>query len=167
MGFFPCCGALKHQPRPMLTLTKNEKQELPSAGTHAEDCALSICLEGIMRLLSTIAIALVSAWIGMHVNPAEAQSFNERFSIIPKANAAEPNGQIKPVPQTQPPNEAESTRGSGRRSETRSVKGSFTGKSSYYSYRTRKTGSASSLNPNLRTVAHRRPPFGTRVRVKY
>ena len=119
-----------------------------------------------MRLLSTIAIALVSAWIGMHVNPAEAQSFNERFSIIPKANAAEPNGQVKPVPQAQPPSEAEPTRGSEHRSASRSFKRSFTGKASYYSYRTGKTGSGSSSDRNLRTAADR-SPFGTSVRVKY
>src|SRR2546423_2444503 len=76
--------------------------------------------EAIMRLLSTIAIVIVSAWIGMHVNPAAAQSFNERFSIIPKANAAEPNGEQ--VPQAQPPSQAEPTRGSEHRSGTRSFK---------------------------------------------
>src|SRR3954447_20888084 len=128
---------------------------------------------GLMRLLSTTAIALVSAWIGMHVNPAEAQSFNERFSIIPKANAAEPNGQIKPVPQTQPPGEAEPTRGSEHRSEKRSFKRTFSGKPSYSrtgktaSYRRGKTASGSSFNQDLRTAAHRSPPFSTRVRVKY
>src|SRR4051812_687092 len=126
---------------------------------------------GLMRLLSTIAIALVSAWIGMHVNPAEAQSFNERFSIIPKANAAEPNGQVKPVPQAQPPSEAEPTRGSEPRSGTRSFKRTVTGKPSYYrtgktaSYRRGKTASGSSFNRDLRTAAHRTPPFG--IRVKY
>ena len=128
---------------------------------------------GLMRLLSTIAIALVSAWIGMHVNPAEAQSFNERFSIIPKANAAEPNGQVKPIPQAQPPSEAEPTRGSEARSGTRSFKRTSTGKPAYYrtgktaSYRTGKTASGSSFNRDLQTAAHRTPPFGTRVRVKY
>src|SRR3954452_22509394 len=122
-----------------------------------------------MRLLSTIAIALVSAWIGMHVNPAVAQSFNERFSIIPKANAAEPNGQVKPVPQAQPPSEAEPT--SERRSGTGSFKRTVTGKPSYYrtgktaSYRRGKTASGSSFNRNLRIAAHRTPPFG--IRVKY
>src|SRR5438067_8433555 len=118
-----------------------------------------------MRLFSRIAIAAVSAWVGIHVNPAAAQSFEERFSIIPKANAAEPKGPIKPVPQTQPPREAEPTSRAEGRSGTRAFKRSFTGKASYYSYRTGKTASGSSFNRNLLTAAHRTLPFGTRVRV--
>jgi rare lipoprotein A len=116
-----------------------------------------------MRLFSGIAIALVSAWIGM--NPAGAQSFDDRFSIIPKANAAEPNGPVKTGPQPQSPGEAEPKGDSEGRSRTRSVKRSFTGKASYYSYRTGKTASGSSFNRNLATAAHRSLPFGTRVRV--
>src|SRR3954451_964395 len=121
--------------------------------------------EAIMGLFSTIAIAIVSAWVGIHVNPAAAQSFEERFSIIPKANAAEPKGPIKPVPQTQPAKEAEPTSRAEGRPARRSVKRSFTGKASYYSYRTGKTASGSSFNRNLLTAAHRTLPFGTRVRV--
>jgi hypothetical protein len=73
-----------------------------------------------MGVPSKIAIGIVSAWIGLHVNPAAAQNFNERWSIIPKANAAEPEGQLKPVPQTRPSAGAEaasppaSTAGSAR-----------------------------------------------------
>jgi peptidoglycan lytic transglycosylase len=127
-----------------------------------------------MRAPSRIAIAIVSAWIGVHVNPAAAQSFQERWSIIPKANAAEPNEQIKPVPQTQPSMGAEeaSPPASGADSAraedqfgTRSVKRSFTGKASYYSYRTGKTASGILFNRNSLTAAHRSLPFGTRVRV--
>src|ERR1700730_18179174 len=123
-----------------------------------------------MRVPSRIAIAIVSAWIGAHVNPAAAQSFKERWSIIPKANAAEPNGQIKPVPQTQPEasppaSSADSPARAEDRSGTRSVKRSFTGKASYYSYRTGKTASGILFNRNSLTGAHRSLPFGTRVRV--
>jgi rare lipoprotein A len=118
-----------------------------------------------MRLFSRIAIGIISAWVGIHVNPAAAQSFEERFSIIPKANAAEPKGPIKPVPQTQPAKEAEPTSPAEGRPARRSVKRSFTGKASYYSYRTGKTASGSSFNRNLLTAAHRTLPFGTRVRV--
>jgi peptidoglycan lytic transglycosylase len=121
--------------------------------------------EAIMHLLTRIAIAIVSAWVGIHVNSAAAQSFEERFSIIPKANAAEPNGPIKPVPQTEPPKETAPTRRSEGRSAMRSFKRSFTGKASYYSYRTGKTASGSAFNRNLPTAAHRSLPFGTRVRV--
>ncbi|WP_079568635.1 septal ring lytic transglycosylase RlpA family protein [Bradyrhizobium erythrophlei] len=41
----------------------------------------------------------------------------------------------------------------------------FSGKASYYSYRTGKTASGSSFDRNLPTAAHRSLPFGTRVRV--
>jgi rare lipoprotein A (peptidoglycan hydrolase) len=122
--------------------------------------------EAIMHLFSGLAIAIISAWIGVHVNPAAAQSFEV---IIPKANAAEPKGTIKPVPQTQQPgpqtqqpSEAKPARRAEGRSGTRSIKPSFTGKGSYYSYRTGKAA-----NRNLRTAAHRSLPFGTRIRVKY
>jgi rare lipoprotein A (peptidoglycan hydrolase) len=128
-----------------------------------------------MRVRSRIAIAVVSAWIGVHVNPAAAQSFKERWSIIPKANAAEPNGQTTPVPQTQPSmgadeasppaSSADNSARAEDRSGTRSVKRSFSGKASFYSYRTGKTASGILFNRNSLTAAHRSLPFGTRVRV--
>ena len=121
-----------------------------------------------MRLLSRMAVAIVSAWMGVHVNPAAAQSFEDRFSIIPKAHAEpspEPGRHSEPAPQTQSPLAAEPTRGSENRSATRSFKRAFSGKASYYSYRTGKTASGSSFNRNLPTAAHRSLPFGTRVRV--
>jgi len=112
--------------------------------------------------------------MGLHVNPAAAQNFEDRFSIVPKANAAEPNGPIEPVPQTQPSTEpgaatapapnADSARAEDR-SGTRSVKRSFTGKASYYSYRTGKTASGLLFDRDSLTAAHRSLPFGTRVRV--
>jgi rare lipoprotein A (peptidoglycan hydrolase) len=124
--------------------------------------------EAIMHVLSRVAIAIVSAWMGIQVNPAAAQNFDERWSIIPKAKA-EPSPQadehIKPDPQTQSPMGAQTTRDSSDGSGTRPFKGGFSGKASYYSYRTGKTASGSSFNRNLPTAAHRSLPFGTRVRV--
>jgi rare lipoprotein A len=124
-----------------------------------------------MGLLSRIAIALVSAWIGMHVNPAGAEPL---WSIIPKAHAEPapevPAGQTKQR-HTQRARGGESTRGSEYRSAPRSfkrsftAKRSFTGKASYYSYRKGKTASGSWFNRNLLTAAHRSLPFGTKVRV--
>jgi rare lipoprotein A (peptidoglycan hydrolase) len=106
------------------------------------------------------------------MNSAEAQTFNDRWSIIPKANAAEPNGQIKPAPQTQPstgeapsPPASISAGSAEDRSETPSIKRGFIGKASYYSYRTGKTASGSLFNRNSLTAAHRSLPFGTRIRV--
>jgi rare lipoprotein A len=121
-----------------------------------------------MRVLSGIAIAIVSAWTGIQVNPAAAQTFDERWSIIPKAKAEPapaPDENNKPDPPTQSPIGAEPARGSRDGSTTRSFKGGFAGKASYYSYRTGKTASGFSFNRNLPTAAHRSLPFGTRVRV--
>jgi rare lipoprotein A len=129
---------------------------------------LSTLFEAIMRLLSRMAVAIVSAWMGVHVNPAAAQSFEDRFSIIPKAHAEpspEPGRPSEPAPQTQSPLAAEPTRGSENRSATRSLKRSFSGKASFYSYRNGKTASGSLFDRNLPTAAHRSLPFGTRVRV--
>ncbi len=122
-----------------------------------------------MHLFSRIvAIATVPAWLGIHVDPAAAQTFNERWSIIPKAHAEpapEAPGHDQQDSQTQAPIGAEPTHGSGDRSATRTFNRVFSGKASYYSYRTGKTASGSSFNRNLPTAAHRSLPFGTRVRV--
>ena len=131
-----------------------------------------------MRLLSRIiTIATVSAWMCLHVGPAAAQTFEERWSIIPKAHAepapetphAEPTPatpeENKPDLQARPPIREESAHGSENRSATRSFNRVFSGKASYYSYQTGKTASGSSFNRNLPTAAHRSLPFGTRVRV--
>ena len=120
-----------------------------------------------MRLFSRIvAIATVPAWMGIHVDPAAAQTFNERWSIIPKAHAEpapEVPGQTKEDLHTKPPLGGD--RGWEDRSARRSFNRVFSGKASYYSYRTGKTVSDSSFDRNLPTAAHRRLPFGTRVRV--
>ena len=123
-----------------------------------------------MRSFSRIvAIAIVPALIGIHVDSAAAQTFDDRWSIIPKAHAEpapEAPGHTTQGPQTQPPSgAAEPTRGSEDRSATRSFNRVFSGKASYYSYQTGKTASGSSFDPNLPTAAHRSLPFGTRVRV--
>src|SRR3954466_11577986 len=102
-----------------------------------------------MSVCSTIGIAILATWIGAQVSPAAAQSFQERFSIVPKANAAEPNG---PPLETQPSTEPGEPSGpgssadaakpedrSGTHCDKRSAKRSFTGKASYYSYTTGKT----------------------------
>ena len=126
-----------------------------------------------MRLFSTIvAIATVPVWIGIHVGPAAAQSFDERWSIIPKAHAEpapEPPGRTNQDSQPRPSIEAEPTLPSRPRSEHRSATPSFnkvfSGKASYYSYSSGKTASGSFFNRNLPTAAHRTLPFGSRVRV--
>ena len=131
-----------------------------------------------MRLpLIIVAIATVPAWLCLHAGPAAAQTFDERWSIIPNAHAepapatphAEPAPataeEKKPDLQARPPIGGESAHGSKDRSATRSFNRVFSGKASYYSYQTGKTASGSSFNRNLPTAAHRSLPFGTRVRV--
>jgi len=93
-----------------------------------------------MRLL---AIGLVTVCTVTQMNPAGAQNFDERFSIVPKANASEPDAENQPVPQTeptsvpqtQPLNEAKSRSGPEDRSTTRSSKRRFTARAAYHSYR--------------------------------
>ena len=122
-----------------------------------------------MRLLSIIiTIATVPAWICLHVGPAATQTFDERWSIIPKAHAEpapETPEEKKPDLQARPQIGGESAHGSEDRSATRPFNRVFSGKASYYSYQTGKTASGSSFNRNLPTAAHRSLPFGTRVRV--
>lgn len=131
-----------------------------------------------MRLpLRIVAIAAVPAWLCLHAGPAAAQTFDERWSIIPNAHAepapptphAEPAPatpeEKKPVLQARPPIGGESAHRSEDHSATRSFNRVFSGKASYYSYQTGKTASGSSFNRNLPTAAHRSLPFGTRVRV--
>ncbi|MCK1337539.1 septal ring lytic transglycosylase RlpA family protein [Bradyrhizobium sp. 38] len=117
-------------------------------------------------LLRMVAIATVPAWIGLNANTAAAEDFNERWSIIPKAHAEPaPEGldQIKTdEPQAQPPNRQERLQD---RLGTQSLNRVFSGKASYYSYSKGKTASGSSIDRNQLTAAHRRLPFGTRVRV--
>lgn len=120
-----------------------------------------------MHLLSTLAIAMVTASIGIQVTPAAAQNFDERWSIIPKAKAQPTppvDEQVRPESQSQSPigeRPARRSRDSGAQPD----KGSFVGKASYYSYRRGKTASGSAFDRNSPTAAHRSLPFGTKVRV--
>ncbi|UWU89758.1 septal ring lytic transglycosylase RlpA family protein [Bradyrhizobium sp. CB1015] len=121
-----------------------------------------------MHLLVRIAaIATVPAWIGLNANGAAAQDFNDRWSIIPRAQAEPAPGleqpkkdQIEaPSPTAQEP--------SADRSGMRSFNRVISGKASYYSYSKGKTASGSSFNRNHLTAAHRSLPFGTKLRVTY
>jgi peptidoglycan lytic transglycosylase len=128
-----------------------------------------------MRILSTMAVAIVAAWMGIHANAAAAQSFEDRWSIIPKAHAEQPvdlgrhNETQTPTEHTaqqpQAPVAAAPPTGLKDRPAMRSFRRSFAGKASFYSYRTGKTASGSSFDRDLPTAAHRSLPFGTRVRV--
>jgi rare lipoprotein A len=123
-----------------------------------------------MRLLhfGILAVATVPAWLGVQTNSAVAQSFDDRWSIIPKAHAEpapEPPNESTQNLQEQPSaGEEQINRPSGR-SGSRSLNRAFSGKASYYSYSKRKTASGSSFNRDALTAAHRSLPFGTRMRV--
>jgi rare lipoprotein A (peptidoglycan hydrolase) len=120
-----------------------------------------------MRLLH-IGILAIAAWLVVQVDPAAAQSFDDRWSIIPKAHAEPapeaPNDSKKDV-QEQPAMREEQTSRPAPPSASRSFNRAFSGKASYYSYSEGKTASGSSFDRNALTAAHRSLPFGTRVRV--
>jgi rare lipoprotein A len=124
-----------------------------------------------MRAPLKIAIVIGLPWMGLHAEPAAAQTFDERWPIIPfderspiipKANAA-PSPQVDEQIKTEPDEQPQSP--IGAQPTSRSSKRVFFGKASYYSYEPRKTASGSSFDRNALTAAHRSLPFGTRVRV--
>src|SRR5262249_50225034 len=107
-----------------------------------------------------------------------AQTFEERWSPIPKAHA-EPspsppaNSQENPNeppaskwPVTEPPR-AEAPKSTSKPASRgrRAARRVFTGRASYYAYRGGKTASGRPFSPYALTAAHRTLPFGTRVRV--
>jgi rare lipoprotein A len=134
----------------------------------------------IRRALSLALI--VSAGLAASAYSASAQSFEERWSVVPKANAEEPA-----QPQTQdsgvlpqPPIDGsvgfkERTSASSSpqtrtlRRLTRSGRAGstkvFTGKASFIAYSGGKTASGAPYRPQGLTAAHRTLPFGTRLKV--
>ena len=133
-----------------------------------------------MRPFSSVAMVIGLAWVVIHAEPAAAQTFDERWSIFPKANAApspeadtaskpdpsEADKTLKPESDARAHSEAEAKRrGSREGLQAGRTKRTFSGKASYYSYNGGKTASGSTFNRNALTAAHRSLPFGTRVRV--
>ena len=126
--------------------------------------------------LGIVAAATVTAFIGLQAGPVAAQTFDERWSIIPNAHAEPaPPAPTEPAPatpeqkspdaQTQAPIEGKPSHSPEERLATRSSNRVFTGKASFYSYKTGKTASGANFDRNLPTAAHRSLPFGTKVRV--
>ena len=111
-----------------------------------------------------LRIALVTTFIALmaviHVRPAVAQNFDERWSIIPKARAEPAPASDDNVHRTQ----IAPTATAASQANDRAAR-SFAGKASFYSYSRGKTASGSTFNRDLPTAAHRSLPFGTRVRV--
>jgi rare lipoprotein A len=128
-----------------------------------------------MRIMT---IAIISGLLAINVSSAAAQSFDDRWSIIPKAHAEQPretDPRTSPAPPAQSPGEttvqqpqsatAAAPRGARDRSALRTSHRNFSGMASFYSYRAGKTASGSRFNREASTAAHRSLPFGTKVRV--
>jgi len=123
-----------------------------------------------------IWILVLGNWAALNV--AAAQTFEERWSPIPKAHAEpspvpQPNSQLdsntnaasKPqVNQTARPEPPKSASKSSSKPRA-AVRRVFTGRASYYSYHGGRTASGRPFNPHSLTAAHKSLPFGTRVRV--
>jgi rare lipoprotein A len=112
----------------------------------------------------TVGAALaVTAFVSSLSNGASAQTFEERWSPVPKAHA-DPD----PPPPPSLSNGAHNApqwHASAPRSQIRPRKTVFVGKASFYSYSGGKTASGTPFNAQGLTAAHRTLPFGTRVRV--
>jgi rare lipoprotein A (peptidoglycan hydrolase) len=121
--------------------------------------------------VTAICILLLGSWATMNV--ASAQTFEDRWSPIPKAHAEPAPAPAQQEPDTaaeppadqarspEPPRAEAKPRPAGRAAHRRV----FTGRASYYSYHGGRTASGQSFNPHSLTAAHRSLPFGTRLRV--
>src|SRR5262249_12688247 len=123
-----------------------------------------------MRTFSRLCgVAATTACILGYANPAAAQDFVDRWSIIPKAHAdpaPEQPAQTTPYPGAQPPSSGKANVSSSEEhSPTGTTKPAVSGKSSFYSYRAAKTANGSSSDRDQMIAAHRSLPFGTKVRV--
>jgi peptidoglycan lytic transglycosylase len=118
------------------------------------------------RWRPTAAALTIAAVVCSISNKGVAQTFEERWSPIPKAHA----DQNPP-----PPTESRSSNGvhnapapqqsGAAANRTPARKAVFVGMASYYSYRGGKTASGTPYDARRLTAAHRTLPFGTRVRV--
>jgi rare lipoprotein A len=118
-------------------------------------------------MLRVLAIATVLTCLTVQTNPASAQNFEDRWSIIPKAHAEPAPEEMDHQKQNSPgqtPAEP-STRTSSDPPASKTFHKVFSGKASFYSYKKGKTASGSPYNREEMTAAHRSLPFGTRVRV--
>ena len=115
------------------------------------------------------AIAIISALLSINANSVAAQSFQDRWSIIPKAHAEEPQGTDQrhfasvsgaiPEENTAPQPQfaaAKPTRDTHGHSAVGTPRRSFSGKALFYSYRSGKT-------PAVRRSTEKRGPRLTGV----
>jgi rare lipoprotein A len=132
-----------------------------------------------------LAVLSISAGLWALTSPVLAQSFDDRWSIVPKAKADEPLARPEAQPKAEPQRQPETPPSTGtvgqseqtpsprpkRLSATKPVRGEaaqnrvFVGSASYISYGGGKTASGAPYQPMAFTAAHRTLPFGTRVQV--
>jgi rare lipoprotein A len=113
--------------------------------------------------IAVIALSLPA----LHASPAFCQSFEDRWPIIPKANAEPaPPANVEPAPPpVEQPEAARDPQSVLPSTAEEPSKLRFSGRASFYSYHGGKTASGAAFDRNALTAAHRNLPFGTRVRV--
>jgi rare lipoprotein A (peptidoglycan hydrolase) len=123
-----------------------------------------------MRAILRLFLLTGLLGIGSGSEDAAAQSFLDRWSIIPKANAEPSPPQPDETSNAEPlaPRQISTKRkvsAQSQRPRQRQSRKAFAGKASFYSYAGGKTASGAPYNRNAMTAAHRSLPFGTRLRV--
>jgi rare lipoprotein A len=122
-----------------------------------------------MRLGISVALLVVAASFPL-VSAAHGQTFEDRWGLVPKANAAEPppagEPQSAPYNKEQPHQENQSpTYSPPEQPSAQAPATVLVGKASFYAYRRGKTASGAPYDRNALTAASRTLPFGTKVRV--
>ena len=126
-------------------------------------------------IIGAVFAVLCFNWAAVSVS--SAQTFEERWSPVPKAHA-EPSPEAQPYPQSGPPAESRgpkapkspSTAQARERKERLAtsrghVRRAFSGRASFYAYKAGKTASGGTFDRDGLTAAHRTLPFGTQLRV--
>ena len=146
------------------------------------------------HLVAVVGLSLAAVF-AIPVDQARAQNFDDRWSVVPKANADEapqpaqpspqadrpqPNSEIDRAPASPPvqPQISAETDGRGEaappvprakpkpaRAAGAAPRRAFVGAASYYAYKGGKTASGDAYSRDALTAAHRTLPFGTKVRV--
>lgn len=109
----------------------------------------------------SIKFSLCVATLLLLMGPASAQTFEDRWGIVPKAHAAEP----PPAESAKPPPQNEMTATPAPPPQEQAPSVVLTGKASFYAYRHGKTASGARYDRDALTAASRTLPLGTRLRV--
>jgi rare lipoprotein A (peptidoglycan hydrolase) len=123
--------------------------------------------------IATAPITLLALWIS--ASGVNAQSFEDRWLLVPKAHADEapppplilPEApSAKPQPETPSADAADPAHAYAHDAARQPHRGrTLVGRASFYAYKKGKTASGAAFNAHGMTAAHRSLPFGTRLRV--